>query len=397
MSKLIFKLTLITFGILASLHSAQAGELERRIFSVVVNKEGFSPSKSTMFIEFPVKEYGYSIEEFLRKTSELSPVEKTFKNYLICRREWTYESCKDSYRDDKGNLYSRKKIMETLENRPKGNEFIDILMALHLGDLVQFTFTKKDSNGQATPGVTVYEKINRNRYRELRGAMPYHASLTMISAIRTLIEPENYPHLPRDIVKSLGPDRIQYVMPFKDKGNRKPESIPKGQRIVLYLKGHPFYLNLLDEKINMAVLEKHPALAFYRQYLLTLSSGIKEEAYQYYWEPDTLKSMKQSIEGMTKEQFKNYGMGKAEDGSEIRFLIDADPYYFIIYAMRKGQSPDKEIWQLARIYKTPNDGYKMTDVKLVGDDLTYTFFKTDFKDRVLMSRIRDHIKISKKK
>ncbi len=396
MTKNRYKVILVIFGILANFQFVQAGELERRVFSVALNKGNFSFARSSMYIEFPIKEYGITTEAFLRKKSGLSPVEKAFKNYLICRREWTYESCKDSFRNEKGKSYSRKRIMEILNNGPDGDKFINILMALHLGNLIEFSFTMKGSNGATTFGSTVYEKINENTYRRLYGALPYHASLTVISAFRSFIEPENYPRLTRDIVKSLGPDRIQYVMPFKDKENRKPESISKEQRIALYLKGHPFYLNILDKRINTKVFKKYPVLAFYRQYLQTLSSGIKESVFRYYWEPDTLKSMKRYIESMKGEEFKNYGKGEAKDGSEIRFLIDADPYYFIIYAVRKGPSPDKEMWRLARIYKTPNDGYKMYDVKLVSDDLTYTFFKTDFKNRVLMPRIRNHIRKTQK-
>ena len=330
-----------------------AEELERHVFSVILSKES-SYAKSGMFIEFPAKKYGLSVEEFLGKTSGLSPVEKIFKDYL--------------------------------NNRSKKDKVIKILMALHLGNLVQFSFLKEDSNGQKNFGVVAFKKINEGKYQRLQGFLPYHASFTVLSAMKTLIEPENYPPLPQDIVKSLGPDSIQFVMPFKDKGNHKPEDIPKEKRIVLYLKGNPFYLNILDESISEEFFEKNPALDFYRQYLQALSSGTKEDVYKYYWEPDTLKKRKQSLESLTKEQFKYYGKGEAEDGSEIRFLIDADPYYLIIYAMRKGPSPDKEIWKVARIYKTQNAGYKMTDIYL-NDDLTHLLFRTAFKDRVLMPKI----------
>jgi hypothetical protein len=366
MNKSIFIFILMIFGFLANFQFVQAKELERRVFSVVLNKGNFSLSKSGMFVEFPVKKYEFSVDEFLRRTSGLSSAEKAFKNYL--------------------------------RNRPNGNKVIGVHMALHLGNLVEFIFTMKDSSGKATPGIAIFEKINGSKYRQFQGALPYHSSLTLISVMRTLIEPESYPPLPRDIVKSLGPSSIQYVMPFKDKGNPKPESIPKKQRIILYFKGHPFYLNILDKGISEKFLKKNPALAFYRQYLQALSSGIREEAYRYYWEPDTLKGMKKSIESMTKEEFKNYGRGEAEDGSEIRFLVDADPFYLIIYAIRKGKTLVKERWRVARVYKTPNDGYKMTNVALSSDDLTYLLFKTDFKTRVLRPKIKDHIKkIQKKK
>ena len=360
-----YKVILVIFGILASFQFVQAGELERRVFSVALNKGDSSLARSSIFIEFPVKEYNLTAEVFLRKKSGLSPVEKTFQTYI--------------------------------KNKPEGDKIVDVHLALHLGDIVVYYFTKEDSKGKAILGATSYKKIGEGRYQKIQGALPYHASFTLINALRTLKEPEKYPPLPRDILKSLGPDRIQYVMPFKDGGDPNPESIPKEQRIIMHLKVQPFNFNIFDKNISPKIFKENPVLAFYREYLRTLSSGIKEDAYRYYWEPDTLKSMKQHIESLTAEVFTYYGKNEAKNNSEIRFLIDADPYYLIIYENRKGLMLVKEGWGLARIFKTPNNGYKMYDVNLWSDDLTHFLFKTDFKTQVLKPLIKNHMLTSQKR
>lgn len=92
--------------------------------------------------------------------------------------------------------------------------------------------------------------------------------------------------------------------------------------------------------------------------------------------------MKEYISGMTQKQLETYGKDNAEEESEIRFMIEADPFYLIFYTKRKGPSPDKEYWRLATVYKDPKEGYKITNVN-TQNDLTRMLFQTDLTKKIL--------------
>ncbi len=382
------KLIFIAFLILLSFQSAHAGGQSLQVYPVFLNLEE-SAVKSGVLMKFPVKNYDFSVEDFLNIKTGLSKVETALKSYLICRREWTFASCKNAFTDEKGNSYSRNRLMKVLKNEPDSDRFVKIFKSVHLGNKIWFVLEYLNAEGKRIIGYVPYTKTRGNRYTFLSEALDFYESFSINAVTQSLVNPKLHRALPTDTVKSGDPNRFKYVVNFQ--GNKKPAHIPKDQQVTFYFKGRPFYLNIMGESISEEFLKQNPALAFYRRYLKTLSSGTKEEVLRFYTKPKTFEKVKEFTDRITEEQFKDFGKDSVAEESEIRFMIEADPFYLIFYSKGKGPSPDKELWKMATVYKISQNQYKITNVK-THNNLTSMFFRTDFVKRTLMPMVMAHVK-----
>lgn len=130
--------------------------------------------------------------------------------------------------------------------------------------------------------------------------------------------------------------------------------------VIFYFKGQPFYLDIMDENLKGGFLKKHPALEFYRHFLKTRISGTFAEILDFYTRPKGFEDKKRVLSKLTDEEIAQFRKQPLAEGN-IRFLIDADPFYLLFIARKKQTDPRNENLDLVTIYKKPLGQYKIAN------------------------------------
>lgn len=187
----IFNLFIVILGCLVVFCHSNAFALERRLYPVPLFPER-AWIKSGILVEFPVKEYGVSMEEFLKQKSGLSPVETALQGYLNCQKEWTFFSCRNTLTDEKGEPYPWYTLIKILWRGPFSKPISKILMSVHMGNRVWFVLEPQTTGGKRYLRPVSFEKFGSNRYARADDIFDYFESYAVFGVYQSLLNPERY-------------------------------------------------------------------------------------------------------------------------------------------------------------------------------------------------------------
>lgn len=341
--------------------------------------------KSSIYAEFPVVKNEISFDQFMKMENK-GTEDKVLADYFNCFLRIKYSSCREISRDQYGEKDDEKGVKDFFEKDPGDDTYHKLFGFLPIGNRRIYLVDRSMEGRHFLDSPMLFRKSNADEFVHVFGAYAFYESYPMYAYWFSKEKSSEYKSIQSRFLDSKENNFIKLVPDFDkdvvgDKWYRNKGKMP----VTFYVKGNEYYVNILDPDINPELLKQSQGLNLYHQYLKTIETGTKEQILDLFMRPKSYKDVSE----LTEAQMSTFKARSSKNG-HIRFVVDADPVFFIFYSLFEHQrdKPESEDLGLVTIVKESDRKFKVGNHLLSSANIDDGLFsKKLFIDKILRPRV----------